>query len=240
MEVISKDSKDIGIIITSHQKPKFIGDALDSLFSQTFKDWEAVLFDSGKLIDENFFDKYKDSRLRIYRTEELPEFNKTITPSCYISNKAINEGIIKTKLLMYLCDDDVLLPRCFEHFVEVWNIIPFHAMYGSQDVEHIYPSGEIKYIKTRYAHEVKGKCVNGGKLDCVVDYLQVCHTMEILDHYKKIYKTDKYLSEDRKDNLHADGIFLEMLGAITPIIPIYHKVSKNRRTYQSCNTGYNS
>ena len=43
-------------IVISHNKPAHMIEALESLACQTFADWEAIVFDSGLLYDQGFFE----------------------------------------------------------------------------------------------------------------------------------------------------------------------------------------
>ena len=49
------------IIIVSHNKPKCVKEAVQSVLDQTHQDWEAVLIDSGVLLEQGFFDIIKTS-----------------------------------------------------------------------------------------------------------------------------------------------------------------------------------
>ena len=75
-------------------------------------------------------------------------------------------------------------------------------------------------------------------MDCRVDYLQFCHTAKILEKFRQSHNTTQYHSEDRHDAHHADGIFMEQIGALTTVYPINKVLSMNRRTVQSTNLAY--
>ncbi|MCX5849171.1 MAG: glycosyltransferase [Deltaproteobacteria bacterium] len=229
----------ISVIIVSHDKPKFVRQAIDSVLNQTFPDWEGWLVDSGVLLNQGFFDDIKDPRLKIMVSgEDRAQAQKTLMAGwCF--NNWLNSGSPKGELILYLCDDDFFYPRAFEIF---WNYyIRYNrerqAMYASQDVGLGGRNGKTKIIAQRLADLPAGKFCNGRKLDRKVDYLQFCHTRKILDEFEKVYGTRRYHSEDKNDSNHADGIFMEQIGALTTIFPIPELVSCNRRTPQSTNCG---
>ena len=95
-------------------------------------------------------------------------------------------------------------------------------------------------IDRRVADRPGGRSCKGRKLDCQVDYLQFCHTAEILDKFRETYNTTQYHSEDRRDAHHADGIFMEQIGALTKVYNIDKVLSMNRRTVESANLEYSA
>lgn len=231
----------ISVIIVSHNKPKFVRQAIDSVLNQTFQDWEAWIVDSGVLLNKGFFDdlKDKDPRLKIIPSGETREMAKTKLMVCWCFNNWLTSGLPQGELILYLCDDDYFYPKAFELF---WNYYIQHdrvpqAMYGSQDVGLGGSDGHTKILGTRLADRPAGKFCNGRTMDREVDYLQFCHTKKILEEYERVYGTNRPHSEDKNDAQHADGIFMEQIGALTTVYPIPEVVSCNRRTPDSVNCG---
>ena len=141
---------------------------------------------------------------------------------------------------MYLCDDDLLYPEAFEtywNFYQQNNRVP-QAMYASQDIGLVDPDGKTQVVGRRVADRPGGRSCKGRKLDCQVDYLQFCHSAKILERFREAYKTTQYHSEDKRDAHHADGIFMEQIGALTKVYNIDKVLSMNRRTVQSANLEY--
>src|SRR5262249_28485489 len=146
-------------------------------------------------------------------------------------NQWLNSGKISGELIMYLCDDDLLYPEAFKTYWDFYvqqNRAP-GAMYASQDIGLVDAEGKTKIIGRRVADRPAGKFCKGRKLDCKVDYLQFCHSAKILDQFREVYKTTEYHSEDKRDSYHADGIFMEQIGALTKVYPIEKVLSMNRR-----------
>ena len=141
---------------------------------------------------------------------------------------------------MYLNDDDLLYPEAFETY---WSFYQQHdrepqAMYASQDIGLVDPDGKTQIIGRRVADRPGGRFCKGRRLDCRVDYLQFCHTAKILEQFREAYKTTQYHSEDKRDAHHADGIFMEQIGALTKVYNIDKVLSMNRRTAESANLEY--
>lgn len=220
-------------LLVSHNKPDLCSEAVQSVVNQTHQDWECLVMDSGVLYDKGYFDAFPwsaDERFTFIRSSETMETRKTKAMAPWCFNECIRSGLVKGELVMYLCDDDLLYPNAFQTFVAYAESRPdVLAMYASQDMGVIYPNGWRAVVGERRAIGVAGRCCGGRPLDCQVDYLQFCHRKSILDKMQG----SEWWSESKSTESHADGIFMERCGELTPIHPIDVKVSQNRRTPQS-------
>jgi glycosyltransferase involved in cell wall biosynthesis len=231
---------DISLIVISHNKPQSIKEAIQGVLSQTHENWEGVLVDSGVLLNQGFFGYVDDSRMKIIPSGEPPGMGMTTNMASWCCNKILNSKLIAGELVMYLCDDDLLYPEAFETY---WSFYLEHdrlpqAMYASQDIGLVNPQGKTQIIGHRVADRPGGRFCRGRRLDCRVDYLQFCHTARILDRFREVYKTSQFHSEDKRDAHHADGIFMEQIGALTKVYNINKVLSMNRRTVESANLEY--
>lgn len=228
---------DFSIIIISHNKPDLVKQAVQSVLDQTHQDWEAVLVDSGVLLRQGFFNYLKDPRIKIIESGETPEIAKSRNMASWCCNRILNAGTLRGELIMSLCDDDLLYPPAFATF---WKFYIEHnrepqAMYASQDVGFVDAQGKVVVVGQKVADEPAGRFCNGRKLDFEVDYLQFCHTQPVLARYREVYGTTEYFSEDRAHATHADGIFMENVGAFTKVYNIPEVLCMNRRTPDSIN-----
>ena len=224
-------------IVLSHAKPDIVAEAIGSVARQSFKDWEAIVFDSGVLHDQGFFTNLPvmaDPRIRLVRSWETEELRRTRTIASWCFNECFRKDLVRGRYVTYLCDDDLLYPGAFEAFHRHVEKNPeTMAMYGSIDMTVVNEAGEKFHWQELVADEIKGKCCQGGALDSKVDYLQLCHHVDVL----KTLPTDEYWPEDRTVIRHADGIFLEMIGEHFPIVPVAGKIGENRKVPQSLNDG---
>jgi hypothetical protein len=134
----------------------------------------------------------------------------------------------------YLCDDDLLDPGAFAAFYRYLGDHPTAmAMYGAVDMTVVNERGERFLLREIPAKEVKGRICRGGRLDQQVDYLQICHHVDVL----KTFPNDEYWPEAREFIRHADGIFLEQIGSRFPIYPVSAKIGENRKVPDSLNDG---
>ncbi|HTU20965.1 MAG TPA: glycosyltransferase family A protein [Gemmataceae bacterium] len=224
-------------ILLSHDKAAHVGEAIDSLLAQTFRDWEAVVMDSGVLHDRGFFSSLpamKDPRIRLVRSWETEETRKTKTIASWCFNECFRKKLLGGQYVTYLCDDDLFYPNAFQAFHDYAQAHPdAKAMYASVDMTGVSADGEKLSFRELLAEEVKGSCCGGGPLDCHVDYLQLCHKADLFD----LFPEGDFWPEDREVIQHADGIFLEKIGNLVPIYPIPVKIGENRKVPLSLNTG---
>src|SRR3974390_2234906 len=142
---------DLGIIVTSHNKPAFAKAAIQSLLDQTHRNWQGVLVDSGILLSQGFFDGLKDERLKVVPSGETPELARTKNMASWCFNRLLNSGQLAGELIMYLNDDDLLYPQAFAAY---WDFYVQHrrepqAMYASQDIGLVDPQGKTQIIGRR-------------------------------------------------------------------------------------------
>jgi len=220
-------------ICVCHDKPDIAHEAIESIVNQCHPDWEALIVDSGVLYDAGYYDRFawrNDERVRLIRSAETEEIRRTKAMAPWCFNECFRNGLVSGDLVMYLCDDDILYPNAFDTFVSFSRRNPHvQAMYASQDMGVIYPTGWRAIVGERRATEKGGKHSVGRSMDCHVDYLQFCHKPEVL----KFFPSDEYWPEGKDTEAHADGIFMERIGERVAIFPIDVKVSQNRRTMQS-------
>jgi hypothetical protein len=221
----------IGVLVIVHNKPDLAVEALESVRAQTWKDWNAVIWDSGVLYDQGYYKRFswltEDRRFRLVRSDETEKIRAAKCMPAWVHNEYFRRGMAASDLTMCLCDDDVLYPTCFETFVGYSRQHPeVAAMYASQDIAVIRSDGTRQITGERLAVGVGGAYAKGRRMDCQVDYLQFCHKVDVL---RKL-PGDEYMPECLETSRHADGVFMERVGGVVPIYPINVKVSQNRRT----------
>jgi hypothetical protein len=233
---------DLSVIVTSHNKPRFAKEAIQSLLGQTHTNWQGVLVDSGILLNQGFFDYLRDPRLKVIPSGETPELARAKNMASWCFNRVLNSGELTGELIVYLNDDDLFYPEAFATYWEFYlqNGREPQAMYSSQDVGLVDRDGKTRIVSRRVADKPAGRFCKGRRLDCKVDYLQFCHTVKVLERLREKYRTTQYHSEDKRDAHHADGIFMEQIGALTKIYNINKVLSMNRRTVDSVNLEYAS
>lgn len=233
------DKAPIGIIIVSHNKPKYVEEAIFSVWNQSFTDWQAIVYDSGVLWDQGFFeDKFSDKRMLLCGSGETVEDRTKYNMASLSFNTVLPAIINEWDLIMYLCDDDILYKDAFKEFVELRREMKYNLMYSSQHIGRVV-DGQTRIVGTRIADKIRGP----GELDCKVDYLQFCHSAQVIHEYMALNeigaidvgKPWPIHSTNKADSWHADGLFMESLAKIYPVHPIDKVLSLNRRTPESVN-----
>jgi spore maturation protein CgeD len=215
--------------LVSHDKPKTLKKAIQSVLDQTHQDWNLILIDSGVLIDKDYFHDITDERILLVKSEETPELQKTKNMASWCYNKALRSGVCDGDLIVYLCDDDYFYETAFETFSTFFeNNKSFMAAYASIDLSMLSDGEDFVYGE-RKALEICGEGTY--KMDCRVDYLQFCHKLEILN----MLDHSEWWSESKNNQSHADGLFMESVAEKTLVYPIFKKIGRNRRTKESVN-----
>jgi hypothetical protein len=226
----------VSCILVSHNKSEWCKEALSSVAAQTYAQWECLVVDSGELFDSGYFLPFaSEHRFRLIRSTETNETRraKAMAPWCF--NECFRQEIVKGELVLYLCDDDIFYENAFQTFVDYLSANPeVNAMYASQDHAVIYEDGRRELTGERRALAIGGRCCRGRLMDCQVDYAQMSHRRSVLSLIKG-HNRREWWPEEKETEGHADGIFMERIGAVTPFFPIDIKVSQNRRTPKSLN-----
>jgi glycosyltransferase involved in cell wall biosynthesis len=221
----------------SHNKPAQVGEAIGSLVAQTFGDWEAVVFDSGVLYDQGFFDELvviRDPRIRLVRSWETEKLRKTKTIASWRFNECFRKKLVNGSYVVYLCDDDLLYPNAFQGLYDHVQSNPsVMAMYGSADMMGVTSSGQSFRINEIVADEIRGSCCGGGPIDSRLNGSQMCHKAELLSRFPD----DEPWPEDKEALRHADSVFWEKVGRYVPIYPVKVKIVRNRKVFSSMNEG---
>ena len=98
----------ITVIVTTYNRPEYISETLEAIFSQTYKNFEVILVDDGSR--ENYVDIYK---------EKYPELTLIKKQNAGIS-AARNSGVERASgdWIAFCDDDDVWMPDKLERQVE--------------------------------------------------------------------------------------------------------------------------
>jgi len=120
----------VSIIMATMNRPKIIKNAIDSVISQTYKNWELIIVNDGGENIQNVIDEYAENRIKLFNFEE----NGGKSYANYFAIKNANG-----ELIAYLDDDD----RWYQNHLEI-------------TVNEIMKSGQISLVYTDY---VKVDCI---------------------------------------------------------------------------------
>lgn len=102
---------EVSVILTSYNRPTKIGPAIESVVSQSFKDWELLVIDDGSTQEtRDVIEDWvkKDSRIKYFQTDVKEEDRQFLKGPCRYSVN-INYCIKRAsgKYITYLTDDDI-------------------------------------------------------------------------------------------------------------------------------------
>lgn len=135
----------VSVIIATYNRDKFIGEAVQSILDQTYKDFEIIIVDDGSSDStKEIIESLKDPRVHYYYQENKGRSNAR--------NKAL--ALAKGKYITFLDSDDLYLPSKLE--------IQVKYMEENPDIHMIYTSAycidEIgNSLKHKYEAKTSGK-----------------------------------------------------------------------------------
>ena len=118
----------ISVVMASYNSEKYISEALDSILSQSFGDFEVIVIDDSTDSTADVVKEYSDSRIRLTKNKK----------KVGISN-ARNMGIAKARgeFIAFHDADDVSLPGRFRKQIDFFRQNPDVAMLGGQvEISH--------------------------------------------------------------------------------------------------------
>ncbi len=200
-------------LLISHQKPRWVHEAIQSVLTQTSADWNLVIVDSGSLIEE--LRRYEsDARVRIVESSDGPRCQGWQT------NEAVRRGWIVGDLVHCMTDDDKLDPDAFAAWLRAARFAPDQsAWFGQANRTETVPGGEVPLGVLDAAP--------GARLNGRIDGIQVCCRRELFG------RCPWPEEEDRETRGHADGIYLDRLQAAGTVHRLDVKVGTHRHTPDS-------
>ena len=206
------------VITLSYNKKDFIGDAISSVLNQTFTDFEYIIVDNSSYFKEETMGnilQYRDSRITLFEESATNRMRKEVAYSALLLNKYYE--IASGKYLIFLADDDILMPECLETHYN------FHIENPDKKASHhlqnlfTLEKGIYGTLGTNTVFN------NNSQPDCVIDGGSVVHEKVCLNVIKK-----PWYPLEISTQLHCDGIFLNKLADKFDICPINKILSTHR------------
>lgn len=148
----------ISIIIPIYNQAKTIGQCLDSIFNQTYKDFEIIIVNDGSADD---FDKIMENYLRANaaRLNELKKPLRIFSQKNKGAPAARNRGFKETKSeYLFFCDADaVLKPEALRTMLDALAAYPqasyaYPSFYWGKKLFKLFPFDAEKLQKRPYIH----------------------------------------------------------------------------------------
>lgn len=181
----------VSVLLTSYNKPQYLDQAVQSVLSQTWRDFELlILDDNSEGVD---LDRYRSHPLcRVWVSDVRPEERFERVRYAVLANVGLQ--MARGEYITYLCDDDYYLPQRLARMVERLDQ-GCEVVYGSQRLIH-----DDREIGVRAATEVLSDAF------CRVDHSSVMHG-------RRVALEVGGWDEDKAHWRWADGIFWRKLNA---------------------------
>ena len=95
----------VSVVINCYNGERFLKEAIDSVYSQSYKYWEIIFWDNSSTDNSSLIAKSYDNRLRYY-------YNKNNVPLGEARNKAVT--FCKGDFICFLDTDDIMCPNKLE------------------------------------------------------------------------------------------------------------------------------
>lgn len=168
----------VSVILTSYNKPKTIGKAIESVLNQTFGNWELFIMDDNSQKETvEIIQRYVNDPRIHYINSHIQDSERYKTTR-YAT--LINEAIPKTKgkYITYLTDDNIFFPKRFEMMVKVLDQNPnIEIVYSQQLVTWLDENGGVEREAVRRTY---GILTNPSGL---VDHCSIMHSRKLLMMY---------------------------------------------------------
>src|SRR3989344_9465085 len=128
----------VSVVIPTHNRPELLKRAVNSVFSQTYKDFEIIVVDDGlEKRGDDVMDSFNDSRLKYIQHPEEKG-----------GSAARNTGIKNAsgEFIAFLDDDDEWLPEKLEIQIAQFESTPRNVGFCFSAVENVY--NDRKYVTT--------------------------------------------------------------------------------------------
>jgi spore maturation protein CgeD len=203
----------VSVILTSYNKPYTVGQAIESVLTQTMGSWELFIMDDNSNEETvGIIKRYlNDPRIYYFNSNIQDSERHKRTRYATLINEALSKA--KGKYITYLTDDNIFLPERFKVMVDVLNQNrKVEIVYSQQLVRVLDENGEIQDETIRKTKGILNKPVG------VVDHCSIMHTREIAG--KIFRKYGSYWDDDPVYWFNGDAAFWNRLTQFNSFFPI--------------------
>lgn len=211
----------VSVILTSYNKPQFVGKAIQGILNQSLDDFELLLMDdnSGRQTQQVIGNFLSDKRIRFYRSnvDDIAVRAQKIRYAVLINQAlATSTG----EYISYATDDNVYRPQRLETMVNYLDSHPEAKIaYSSSRVVFLDRRGKPKKTMHRMAKDVTYLA------PCNVDHCSVMHRADILPVVHE--KWGNYWDVDPQFYLIGDARFFWRLNHFWPFYPVRDVLDDN-------------
>lgn len=217
----------VSVIMTSYNKPHFVGKVLKAVLNQTLDDFELILMDdnSDRETQEVIEPFLSDPRVRFYRSNvKSLEERAQKTRYAVLINRAIR--LSRGEYITYLTDDNIYHPCRLERMA--------HYLDTRPDVQVVYSASITRYVDERgtILQTIERPATTVTRMaPCFVDHCSVMHRRSILPIVYRRYAS--FWDEDPQFYRLGDARFFWRLNQIWPFHPLPEVLDYNYITTAS-------
>lgn len=167
----------VSIIMNCFNSERYLREAIDSVYAQSFKDWEIIFWDNASTDRSAEIAQAYDERLKYFRSPKTTSLGEA-------RNKALK--MASGEYVAFLDCDDVYLPEKIALQVKLMNSHDYALCYGST----IVINSEGKCIAKRLMKESSGDVFKGLLNHYEVHMLSVMLRKSILDNLKLSFEVN--------------------------------------------------
>lgn len=171
----------VSILLTTYNRPDMLKIAVESVLSQTYKEWELIVLDdnSDDLRQVNYLKKIENyENVYVYRSDVKKEDRGKTTRYATLINYAL-ENMDINEFVTYLCDDDFYYQDRLKLMVEKLDSDPnIQVVCGKQKCFQQMPDGHLEDspIGCRNVDDVITRAA------CVIDHSSVMMRKSLIDN----------------------------------------------------------
>lgn len=169
----------VSIIMNCKNGEKFLKESLDSVISQTYKNWELIFWDNISTDDsKNLFQSYKHKRFKYFLSNKLTNLSTA-------RNLAISKS--KGELITFLDVDDMWSQNKLEEQVNFYNKYKYDLIYSNY---YVLNQNNMKKVIYKKKYLPSGKITNYLLKDYNVGILTIMISSKVM----KLYNFDERYS----------------------------------------------
>lgn len=213
----------VSIILTSYNKPKFVGKVIESVLNQTMGNFELFIMDdnSNQMTQKAIQPYLSDDRVKFYRSNVKDEDRHKTIRYAVLINQALS--MAKGDYISYLTDDNL-----YNH--ERLNIMSSYLDQHS-DINVVYSAQILITLDSDLQPKrsrIRRTCGVLSTASGLVDHCSVMHRRSILKAIRKKYSD--FWNVDPKFWGYGDGVFWDRINEKDMFYPIDKVLDYNIRT----------
>jgi len=126
----------VSVILTVYNKPQWLREAIDSVISQTYEDWELLIMEDNSPLPEvrEIIESYfPNDKIKVFYSDVTEEERYKTARYATLINYAVY-NMCSGDYITYLTDDDFYYPHRLEKMIEAISVDGVNIVYGNQQI----------------------------------------------------------------------------------------------------------